>query len=184
MATWEAQNKPKRRGRPRKDAADIAASAAAAFPASDTDAIPVAPAISDDAKEKKKVLEAVKEIPEIFTPEQIEWVFDAYVGILCLVYCNILKTDFMALWEELKFDDETKKSLSKPLAKICSKHAPASWAANTAEIEIVMMLGVWTASSFKRAKNVQQAQLEKKRDAERTQPMPPTRPQREVHLPT
>lgn len=173
---WESQP-TKKRGRPRKanpKADAIAADAAAAFPSGDTET-PVAPSISEDAKEKKKVLEAVKEIPEIFSPEQVEWLFDAYAGILSFVYSIILKTDFNALWEELKFPDDVKKSVSKPLAKICSKHAPASWAAHTSEIEVLTMLGVWTATSFKRARTVQQEQLKKKIDAERTKPVEPMR---------
>lgn len=181
---WESQP-TKKRGRPRKanpKADAIAADAAAAFPSGDTAEIPVAATISDDAKEKKKVLEAAREIPEIFSPEQVEWLFDAYAGILSFIYSIVLKTDFTALWEELKFDDDIKKSLSKPLSKICSKHAPASWAAHTAEIELLTMLGVWTATSFKRARNVQQAQLEKKRTEERTQPVDPMR-RRDVHIP-
>lgn len=181
MAMWEAQQ-TKKRGRPRKNpkADAIAAEAAAAFPSADTE-VPTAPAISEEAKEKKKILEAVKEIPEIFSPEQVEWLFDAYAGILSFIYSIVLKTDFTALWEELKFDDDIKKSLSKPLSKICSKHAPASWAAHTAEIELLTMLGVWTATSFKRARNVQQAQLEKKKDAERTAPVDPMRRRETLH---
>lgn len=176
---WESQP-TKKRGRPRKanpKADAIKAEVSAAFPSGDTET-PVAPSISEDAKEKKKVLEAVREIPEIFSPEQVEWLFDAYAGILSFVYSIVLKTDFSALWEELKFEDDIKKSLSKPLSKICSKYAPSSWAAHTAEIELLMMLGVWTATSFKRARIVQQKELEKKRDSERTQPV--QRPQREV----
>lgn len=181
---WEAQP-TKKRGRPRKvkpGADKIAAEAAAAFPAGDSEEIPFAPSISEDAKEKKKVLEAVKEIPEIFSPEQVEWLFDAYAGALSFIYSIVLKTDFAELWKELKFEDDIKKSLSKPLSKILSKHAPASWAAHTAEIELITMLGVYTAASFKRARNVQLAQMEKKKDAERTQPVQPMR--REVLHPS
>lgn len=174
---WESQP-TKKRGRPRKanpKADAIAADAAAAFPSGDTAEIPVAATISDDAKEKKKVLEAAREIPEIFSPQQVEWLFDAYAGILSFVYSIILKTDFNELWKELKFEDDVKKSLAIPLSKICSKHAPAKWAAHTAEIELLTMLGVYTASSFKRARNVQQEQLKKKMDAERTRPVEPMR---------
>lgn len=166
-----------RRGRPRKFSVNRET---AAFPAADAPTRPDAP-LSEDAAVKEKVKAAAAAIPEIFTPEQVEWVFDAYVGILCFAYSIILKIDFMALWDELKLDDELKKQLSKPLAKICSRYAPAKWAGHTPEIELLTMMGIWTVSSFKRARLVQVAIEEKRRDAERTQPV--QSPRRDIHVP-
>jgi hypothetical protein len=161
-----------------------------AFPSAETDnsnaTQPVAAAkISSDAKEKENILEAAKKIPEIFTAKQVKWVFDAYVAVLCFVYSIALKTDFSALQDELAFSEEQKDSLAEPLAKICSKYAPSSWAGMSAEIELVTMMGVWTVASFQRARNVAKAQEEKKRDAERTQPVQPirTNARQEVHVP-
>jgi hypothetical protein len=141
--------------------------------------------LEQDAAEKEKVKKAAAAIPEIFTPEQVVWVFDAYVAILSFVYSLALKTDFSAIQKELEFSTEQKEGLAKPLAKICSKYAPSEWAGATAEIQLITMLGVWTVASFQRAKNVARAEEEKKKDAERTQPVQPIRaerPVREVHV--
>jgi len=146
---------------------------------------PAAERLENDAEEKKKVIEAAKAIPEIFTPDQVEWVFDAYAGIVSFVYSLLLKIEFEKINDELSFTDDQKKQLSVPLAKILSKHAPPEWAGNTAEIQLVVMMGIWTVSSFKRVKNVQKALDEKKKDAERTMPVQPIRrePLRDVHVP-
>jgi hypothetical protein len=131
----------------------------------------VAEEINRDAKEKERIAEAARNIPEIFTPEQVKWVFDVYVGILCFVYSIILKTDFAALQKELEFDEEQKNSMAVPLAKICSKYAPSSWAGMSAEIQLVSQLGLFTIASFQRAKNVAREQEEKK--VEKTVPVQP-----------
>src|SRR5229473_5977424 len=67
---------------------------------------PQAAKISNEAKEKESILEAAKKIPEIFTTEQVRWIFDCYVALLCFIYSIALKTDFSALQEELSFSDE------------------------------------------------------------------------------
>lgn len=171
-----------KRFRKRRIARDESAQASA-FPMNES-ARP-AEELRDNAEQKEQVKKAAATIPEIFTPEQIEWVFDVYVGILSFVYSLILKCDFAAIQKELEFTDEQKKSMSKPLARILSKHAPAEWAGMTDEIQIIMSLGVWTVASFQRARNVAKSLEEKKRDAERTQPVAPMRrePQREIHVP-
>jgi hypothetical protein len=105
-------------------------------------------------KEKKDIAQAVKEIPQIFTPEQVVWVFDAYVGAVSFIFALVLKADFKIIWEELKLDDDVKKVWAKPLAKIASKYAPSAWAGMTAEIELVASMGIWTVTGFGRAKKV------------------------------
>lgn len=172
---------PRRKYTKRKFPRDESAQPSA-FPASES-ARP-AEELRDNAAQKEDVKKAAAAIPEIFTPEQVAWVFDVYVGILSFIYSLILKCDFKAINDELEFTKEQKDSLAVPLAKVCSKYAPSEWAGATAEIQLITMLGVWTVASFQRARNVQKALEEKKRDAERTQPVQPIRrePLREVHV--
>lgn len=163
----------------------------AAFPSAesiDTDSIstPAATAerLTSDAADKKSIAAAAKEIPVIFKPEQVEWVFDAYVAILCFTYSIILKTDYSALETELKFDKEEKEMMAKPLAVICSKYCPAQWAGMSAEIQLITSLSIWTVASFKRAKTVAQAEKEKERTKNRTQAVAPMqRAATEIHVP-
>lgn len=154
---------------------------AAAFPIDE--GITDAEALRDNANAKRETSKAAAEIPEIFTSDQVEWVFDAYVAIICFIYSLLLKTDYKALETELKFDEDVKKQMAKPLAKICSKYAPSAWAGMTAEIELIMTLSVWTVASFGRAKNVAVAVEEKKKEAQRTQPVQPMRRPQEAHVP-
>lgn len=173
----------RKRGRPRKYPRDESVAQTSAFP---VDEMPrAAENLEQDAAEKEKVKKAAAAIPEIFTPEQVVWCFDAYVAILSFVYSLVLKTDYKAIQDELEFSPEQKEQMAKPLAKICSKYAPSEWAGMTAEIQLVTMLGVWTVASFQRARNVQRALDEKAKDAERTRPVSPIRQQqvREVHVP-
>lgn len=149
-----------------------------AFPVGDES--PVVEKLSQDAEEKERVKKAAAAIPEIFTPEQVVWLLDAYVAILSFVYSLVLKADFKAIQDELNFSKEQKEDLAKPLAKICSKYAPSEWAGMTAEIQFITMMGVWTVASFQRAKNIARAIEEKKRTENRTQPVQPIRQQR-VH---
>ena len=172
----------KRRGRPRKMARDESAQTSP-FPTVEMET-PSEQKIGEDAAAKQKILDAAKQIPEIFTPDQVKWVFDAYVAILCFVYSIALKTEFKALQDELEFSEEQKDAMAKPLARICSKYAPASWAAMAPEIELVTMLGLFTVASFGRAKLVVEKVAEKKKDAERTQPVAPiNRSRTEIHVP-
>jgi hypothetical protein len=176
----------KRRGRPpgsRNRIRDEAISQSTAFPQEES--VRAAESIEQDAADKEKVRAAAAAIPEIFTPEQVVWVFDAYVAILSFVYSLVLKVDFKAIQDELEFTPEQKEQMAKPLAKICSKYAPSEWAGMTAEIQLVTLLGVYTVSSFQRVRNVQRALDEKKKDAERTRPVQPirTQPMREEHVP-
>lgn len=171
-----------RRTRKRKFPRDTTTQATA-FPASPS--VQPAEELRDNADAKKKVEQAVKEIPEIFTPENVIWVFDAYVAILSFLYSYALKTSFEAIQEELEFSQEQKEGLAKPLAKICSKYAPAEWAGMKDEIQLVTMLGIYTVASFQRARNVAKKEKEKERDKDRTVPVAPMRPQpvREQHVP-
>jgi hypothetical protein len=181
----------RKRGRPRIfPGVESAAKKAAAFPSAEEKKVinepsPVGAIFDKDAQEKKEVKESVAKIPEIFTPEQVIWCFDVYVAIICFVYSLLLKTDFKALQDELAFSEEQKTAMAKPLARIVSKYAPASWAGMSAEIELITMMGIWTVSSFPRARNVAAAEVEKKKDAERTQPVPipQQRNRQEVHVP-
>jgi hypothetical protein len=118
--------------------------------------------IEQDAADKKKNAQVVKEIPQIFTPEQVVWIFDVYVGGVCFVFSILLKTEFKAIYEELKLDDDVKLAWAKPLAKIVSKYAPSEWAAMTAEIELIASVGLWTVAAFQRSKNVAEKEREKK----------------------
>lgn len=170
-----------RRTRKRKFPRDESVQASA-FPQS-----PSSPAegLREDATKKEEVKKAAAAIPEIFTAQQVEWVFDVYVGILSFVYSLVLKTDFKAINDELEFTDEQKKALAEPLAKVLSKYAPSEWAGATAEIQLITMMGVWTVSSFQRARNVQKKLEEEKKVENRTQAVAPMRrePTREIHVP-
>jgi hypothetical protein len=143
--------------------------------------------LEQDAADKERVKKAASIIPEIFTPDDVIWVFDVYVGILCFIYSLTLKCEFKVLQDELDFTPEQKELMAKPLAKICSKHAPAEWAGMTAEIQLIAQLGIWTVASFQRARNVVKAEEEKKKDAERTRPVQSVqeirRETREHHVP-
>lgn len=153
-----------------------------AFPSQSSEPLPAR--IEENAAEKNKVLDAVNKIPDIFTPEDVAWFFDVYVGLLCYVYSIVLKTDFKALYDELEFKDSQKKDMAVPLSKILSKTVPASWAGLKNEIQLIGMLGVYTVVSFKRAQMVANKEVEKKKDAERTQPVAPMNRQRaDVHVP-
>lgn len=124
-----------------------------------------------DAEAKKRVAAAIKEIPQIFEPAQVAWVFDAYVAILCFVYSIILKVEFKLLQDELSFSTEEKETMAVPLAKICSKYAPSSWAGMSSEIQLITSLGIWTVASFQRARNVAAKEAEKQRQENRTRPV-------------
>jgi hypothetical protein len=122
--------------------------------------------IKKDSAKKSAVAQAIKEIPQIFTPEQVAFVFDLYVGLLCFIYAFIFKCDFKPLFEELKFDEAEKMTLAKPLAKIASKYAPSEWAGMSAEIELCASIGMYTVMSFKRAELVAKREKEKQRKEE------------------
>lgn len=144
-----------------------------AFPIDEGNAAAVR--LSEDADQKKEVAAAAAKIPQIFTEEQVIWIFDAYVAVLSFVYSVTLKTDFSAIKEELEFSQEQKEQFAKPLAKICSKYAPAEWAGMSAEIELCTLMGIWTVSSFQRAKNVAKRLEQEKEKANRTHPVQPMR---------
>lgn len=154
-----------------------------AFPKSSS--VPEAAAeLLDDAKKKEEVKKAAAAVPEIFTPEQIIWVFDVYVGLLCLVYSYALKVEFDALQTELEFSQEQKELMAKPLARLLSRVAPPEWAGHTDEIQLISMLGVFTVMSYQRARKIKHDADEKKRDAERTRPVAPIKDARkEIHVP-
>lgn len=140
--------------------------------------------LQDDAAKKEAVRNAAAAVPEIFTAEQVIWAFDVYVGLLCLIYSYALKTDFDALQKELEFTQEQKELMAKPLAKICSKYAPPEWAGKTDEIQLITMLGVFTVTSYQRARKIKLEFDEKKKDAERTRPVQPIKDARkEIHVP-
>jgi hypothetical protein len=168
MEIAEPRRKYRKRRIPRDESAQPSA-----FPS--TPNAPAAERIETDAAEKDSVKKAVAAIPEIFTPEMVGWLFDVYVGIISFVYSLILKVDFNEISKELEFTEEQKELMSKPLARILSKHAPASWAGISDEIQLITQIGIWTVVSFKRAKMVQDRIAEKKKDAERTTPVAPMR---------
>jgi hypothetical protein len=177
----EIAERPRRKYRKRSTPRDESAQPSA-FPANE--APEISSGINEDAAKKKEVLEAINKIPEIFTPADVKWCFDVYVGILCFVYSIVLKCDFKALQKELEFTDEQKDMMAVPLAKIASKTVPASWASLKNEFQLIGMLGIYTVTSFKRAQNVAKEEAEKKATAERTQPVAPMQRQRaDVHVP-
>jgi len=123
-----------------------------------------------------KVVSSVTE--EIFTPEQVAWVFDVYVVSLSFVYSLIFKTDFSVIHSELKLDDDIKIIWAKPLARVASKYAPKEWAGMSAEIELVGCVGIWTATTFQRARNVSVVEKErKKKEEQRRHSQPQNIPQ-------
>jgi hypothetical protein len=125
--------------------------------------------LEKDADDKKKNAQAVKDIPQIFTPDQVVWVFDVYVGGICFIFSLLLKCEFKVLYEELKLDEDVKLAWAKPLARVASKYAPAEWAGMTAEIELCASLGIWTAAAFGRSKAIAEKEKEKK-EAETRKP--------------
>jgi hypothetical protein len=122
-----------------------------------------------DAEEKGKHVAAVANIPEIFTPEQVSFIFDILAIVLSFIYSQLLKYDFKVIHAELSFEAEQKERLSVPLARICSKYAPSEWAGMTAEIELICVLGVWAVSGFGRAK--QAVQKDQRERAEKARPV-------------
>jgi len=119
--------------------------------------------LKKEAEEKQAAAKALKDIPQIFEPEHVAWVFDAYVGVICFVFSILLKTEFKLLFDELQLDQEVKMAWAKPLAKIASKYCPSEWASMTAEIELIASLGIWTATAFGRAKRIADDEIEKKK---------------------
>lgn len=136
--------------------------AEAAGEASETAKQETATRITKDAERKKKVAAAVKEIPQIFSPEQVSWLFNVYAGALSFIYSYLFKYEFETIFEALKFDDDLALTMAKPLAKICSKYAPSEWAGMTAEIELCASLGMWTVRSYGMAKVAVNADRDKK----------------------
>ena len=114
-------------------------------------------------QKKKDLVQLAKEIPEIFKPEQVAWVFDIYELALSFVLSIALKSDYTVIHEELKMDEDQKLVFAKPLARIANKYVPTEWASYSAEIELITTMGIYTATSYGRA----QAAL--KKDAERKQ---------------
>jgi hypothetical protein len=128
-----------------------------------------------DAEEKGKQVAAVANIPEIFTPDQVSFIFDILAIVLSFIYSQLLKYDFKVIHQELSFEPDQKERLSIPLARICSKYAPSEWAGMTAEIELICVLGVWAVSGFGRAKqSVEKDKREKMHAAEQHRRNPVT----------
>jgi hypothetical protein len=119
----------------------------------------------DTDKKDSNIIPA--EIPQIFTPEQVTWIFDAYVGLISLLFALLLKAEFKIIFQELQFDAEDKMNFAKPLSRIISKHSPPSWAQHSDEIQLIGAMGIWTAASFGRAKLAIKKAAEKKEDEAR-----------------
>ena len=147
--------------------------------------VEVSSSLEEENKRKEKIKKAAESIPEVFTPQQVSWVFDVYVGAICFVYSLILKTDFKAINDELKMDEDEKMTLAVPLAQVLSKHAPSEWAGMSAEIQLITTMGIWTVSSFGRAKNIAAKEAEKKQQDNRrrnmTHPVQPVRRGEPIH---
>jgi hypothetical protein len=127
----------------------------------------ISTSLHDENEKKKKAFKEVEDIPEIFLPEQVAFVLDIYVTTLCFIFSMVLATDFKPLYEELKFEDDFKESLSKPLARICSKYAPHEWAGMQPEIELITSLGLWSVTAFSRAREVQKKEEKRKEEEKR-----------------
>jgi len=52
------------------------------------------------------------------------------------------------LQDELSFSEDEKKIMAVPLAKICSKYAPSSWAGMSSEIQLITSLGIGPLPAF------------------------------------
>lgn len=111
---------------------------------------------------KKEIKKSVDEIPEIFTADQVVWMFDVYTAIISFGFSVALKCEYKPIFEELQFDADAKMHMAKPLAKICSKYAPTEWAGMSAEIELVMTLGIYTVAGFGRAKYIADQEKQKR----------------------
>ena len=109
--------------------------------------------IKNDATRKQQVAEAVREIPEIFEPEQIEGLLDVYSVILAFLFSVVLKAPFDIIHPAIKMDNDFKKSVSKPLAKLLSKLAPVEWAGMKDEIQVGIAVIIYSAASFGHAKS-------------------------------
>lgn len=133
-----------------------------------------------DAEKKKEVKKAADEIPEIFTPSNVEFVFDLYAGIISFVFSILLKAEFKPIFQELKFEDAEKKAMAVPLAKIASKYAPHEWAGMQAEIELVTSIGLYTVMGFKRAQAVAAKESEKKKAPPKPSAVPV---EQRIHIP-
>lgn len=144
---------------------------------------PTAEKIKRDAKLKKEITEASKEIPQIFSPEQVMFVFDAYVAILSFGYSIVLKTEYKLIYDELQFPDDAKEMMAKPLAKICSKYAPSEWAGMQAEIELISMMGLFTVMSFSRAKSVAEKEQQRIVESQRKRNSPMAQPSEVKNIP-
>lgn len=151
-------------GRPRKKQAfsfpskEEIAGAESVFPLEGKD-------LQADVEAKKDAKKAADAVPPIFTPEQVAWCFDAYCAALSFVFSIVLKIDYSLIHDELKFDENEKQALAIPLAKVASKYAPVAWAGMTAEIELITTLGIWSATSFRRAQVIAKREAEKKKEA-------------------
>lgn len=126
----------------------------AAAPRLDTTADLLLEKQKKDVHRKQEAAKIIKEIPQIFTPDQVAWIFDVYVGAICFVFSMLLKCEFKSLYDELQLDQDVKLAWAKPLAKVASKYAPAEWAGMTAEIELIGSVGLWTATAFGRSKQI------------------------------
>jgi hypothetical protein len=123
--------------------------------------------LKEETDKKKQNVAAIKEIPVIFTAEDVVWVFDVYVGLICFVFSILLRCDFKIIYEELELDAAVKEAWAKPLAKIASKYAPAEWAGMTAEIQLICGMGLWTAAAFGRSKIIAEKEKQRKEDEKR-----------------
>jgi hypothetical protein len=131
------------------------------------------PDVERESKIKQQNKDAEAKYPEIFSEESVAWIPNAYVGFISFIHSQVLKCKWKVVFEELKFDDEQSKMMAKPIAKIASKYAPAKWAGETAEIELITMLGIFTAMSFNRAKMAVAKDKEKKETESKRRPVSP-----------
>jgi len=147
---------------------------ATAFP--DATEVPSsASSIASDAKTKKTIAEAVAEVPQIFTASQVAFLFDVYAAAISFIYSVALKVEYAAISDELSFDEDQKITLAEPLARILSKYCPSEWAGKSAEIELITGMGLWTVTSFGRAKSVALKLSEEKKRKNQTHPVEPMR---------
>lgn len=127
--------------------------------------------VKADAKTKKEVKKAAEEIPVIFTAEQVSFILHLYVFLISFILSFVLKVDFKKVHEELKLEDAEALRVAEPLARVASKHAPATWAGMTAEIELIAWAGIWTVTAFRRVSAIADAE-KKKKDAPVVAPPP------------
>lgn len=113
-----------------------------------------------------EVLPPQVETPSAISPSDVVWVFDVYGYIVAFLVCQALKAPFDVVHEEIKFDDEQKELMAKPLAKVIERHVPPEWLFYAPEFQLAVMVAGATTAKVNSAKEavakLKKAETEKK----------------------